>query len=344
MALKSTLSILRKLWRALQSPQLLFYALPYFMLVLIAGTVAQKYIGLFSATHQFFNSFILWVGSIPLPAGASVLALLFVNLGAHFISKSQWNRTQIGTSIAHLSILVLLFGGAMTLATKKEGFMILRPNDTVRNVYDYHQREFVIEQNGNIILETDPETFSEYQQDITIKAVKLCKNCILGDDKKLRDLPARLEDELNQWGMEIRVDGKTIILSEFQGNRYETKLDGKSFAFSLRRKRFELPFTLLLKNFKQDYYQGTDIASHYESELLVSENKQQWPTLVSMNNPFRYRGYTFYQSSLLALPGSETASVLNVVKNDGWLFPYIATGLLCLGLVLHLAGRRYGRK
>ena len=40
-----------------------------------------------------------------------------------------------------------------------------------------------------------------------------------------------------------------------------------------------------------------------------------------MNHPLRYQGETFYQSGVLGL-GKGT--ILQVVRNPGWLIPYIS--------------------
>lgn len=246
-----------RLWRFLKKPELLFYAMLYFMVLLIIGTVAQKHMGLFPATEMFFNSFIVWYGILPLPAGATILSLIFINLLVHFISVSKWDISSFGMTLSHLSVLILLLGGGVTLMTKKEGFIVLRLNETTRDVYDYKEENL------------------------------------------------------------LRPDIKP---------------------------QFSLPFSLTLQGFKQNYYQGTDIAQAYESDLSVNDTHQSWPALIAMNSPLRYKGYTFYQSSVLTLPNKEIASVLNVVENPAWLFPYIATGSLFIGLAFHAGRRRYEQK
>ncbi len=54
--------------------------------------------------------------------------------------------------------------------------------------------------------------------------------------------------------------------------------------------------------------------------------------LIYMNNPLRYRGETFYQASFK--PG-DGGTVLQVVRNPGWLLPYIACTLGALGMLIH---------
>jgi hypothetical protein len=53
-----------------------------------------------------------------------------------------------------------------------------------------------------------------------------------------------------------------------------------------------------------------------------------------MNEPLRYKGYTFYQSSFEQRDGIEV-SVLNVVKNTGRFFPYLSCLVIFCGLLLH---------
>ena len=56
--------------------------------------------------------------------------------------------------------------------------------------------------------------------------------------------------------------------------------------------------------------------------------------VISMNKPFRYRDYTFYQLSY-QLQGAQRISALAVVKNPVRIAPYIASIMIALGLALH---------
>ena len=56
--------------------------------------------------------------------------------------------------------------------------------------------------------------------------------------------------------------------------------------------------------------------------------------LIQMNDPLRYRGYTFYQASFMQ--GETETTILAVVKNVGRLFPYISSIIMCIGLLIHL--------
>jgi hypothetical protein len=50
-----------------------------------------------------------------------------------------------------------------------------------------------------------------------------------------------------------------------------------------------------------------------------------------MNNPLRYRGYTFFQAGF---DNNDTTTVLQVAQNPSWLVPYISCALIVFGMLL----------
>jgi hypothetical protein len=67
-------------------------------------------------------------------------------------------------------------------------------------------------------------------------------------------------------------------------------------------------------------------------------------TRIYMNNPLRYGGETYYQSSY---DKDDQGTVLQVVRNPSWLTPYLACVVVSLGLlgqfIVHLVGF-FGRR
>ena len=53
--------------------------------------------------------------------------------------------------------------------------------------------------------------------------------------------------------------------------------------------------------------------------------------LIYMNHPLRYRGETFYQAGFQK---DDSASILQVVRNPGFVTPYIACVIVALGLLV----------
>ena len=64
-----------------------------------------------------------------------------------------------------------------------------------------------------------------------------------------------------------------------------------------------------------------------------------------MNEPLRFKDYTFYQASYQIDAMGREASTLAVVKNGGRLLPYIATFVTFFGLAYHflIAAFKYKR-
>jgi hypothetical protein len=56
-----------------------------------------------------------------------------------------------------------------------------------------------------------------------------------------------------------------------------------------------------------------------------------------MNHPLRHRGETFYQSGTIAgeRKAKDSGTVLQVVKNPGWLLPYASCIIVTIGMLLH---------
>lgn len=105
----------------------------------------------------------------------------------------------------------------------------------------------------------------------------------------------------------------------------------KDFEVALRFQRYYHPFEIELIDFAHDKYPGTEIPFNFSSKVIThnpdpAKNQQ---ALIYMNHPLRYEGLTFYQASFSP---DETATVLQVVRNPGWLLPYVSVLLMGLGM------------
>ena len=105
----------------------------------------------------------------------------------------------------------------------------------------------------------------------------------------------------------------------------------RAYELQLQPKRFYLPFSLHLLEFRHDVYEGTDIPKNYSSRLLLDrpDTGEHREVLIYMNNPLRCAGWTFYQAGF---DMDDQGTILQVVKNPGWLTPYLACGLIAMGL------------
>lgn len=128
----------------------------------------------------------------------------------------------------------------------------------------------------------------------------------------------------------------TWLVSMFLDDSQALSVDGKTYEISLRSARHYKPFSLELLKFSHDKYQGTDIPKNFSSRVRVKNTRsgEDREVLIYMNNPLRYGGETFYQSGF-APDNDQRANkvtILQVVRNPGWLTPYLACTLVSLGL------------
>ena len=244
---------LLNLGRRLGRADILFWTLPWLMILIIWGTIDQKNMGLFAATKMYFSSFYFMWQSLPLPGGYTVLAIMTLNLTCKFIFLSPWTFEKIGIHIVHLSIIILMIGGLLTALTMREGFMALSAQDTKSEMSDF--------EGGEMFIRND-----------------------MSDDST----------------------------------------------------KTQLPYSVTLDNFRREVYDGTNMPKLYESRVTITDGALKFPAIIGMNDPLRYGGYTFYQASTFINNEGRPVSVLNVVSNEGWLFPYLSSFLLALGLIIHI--------
>ena len=110
--------------------------------------------------------------------------------------------------------------------------------------------------------------------------------------------------------------------------------DDKSYQIGLRYKTVYTPYSLELKDTQAEYYVGTETPSWFSSDFVIndedngiSSNQKIW-----MNNPLRYRDLTFYQTTYNKFEGQEYSGI-QVVKNRGWMIPYVCCMFVVVGLV-----------
>ena len=124
---------------------------------------------------------------------------------------------------------------------------------------------------------------------------------------------------------------------------------GKSYTFILRPARVKYPFSLTLLKATHTTYPGTDIPKDFRSRVRIDnpQTGEKREVEISMNHPLRYGGYTYYQYQMTAgemveRAGQIPSSVLSVVRNPGWLTPYVGCIMVGVGLIIqflyHLIG------
>lgn len=349
--------------KILASPAVLFYALPWLIILLVLGTVAQKDLGLYAAQAKYFSSWILWWGPFPLPGAYITLGAITICLLAKFILYSPWRMAQAGTILTHLGVLILMIGGIVTAVSQEEGFLPLREDQTSSMISSYHDRVLRVEKDGAVFADIPYDTLAKgkvLDLPFTATVETLCRNCRpvaatriegrkgLAESIELREGEAEKEDEANLSGATLVIsgmdqqDGIYVVMEEIP-HKPEIVFEDSTYGFSLGRSQQELPFSITLQKFSRDMHPGTDIPSGFSSSVVVRDGDVAWPYTIRMNEPLRYKGYTFYQSSFSIRPDGEY-SILSVVRNKGRVFPYLASAIIFAGLLVHIVIRLRNRR
>ncbi|MEE8458365.1 MAG: cytochrome c biogenesis protein ResB, partial [Phycisphaerales bacterium] len=110
----------------------------------------------------------------------------------------------------------------------------------------------------------------------------------------------------------------------------EFRVDGRPYDVKLRFARTYKPYEIELLEFRHDKYVGTETPKNFSSLVRVVDRDKGIDRVVKiwMNNPLRYAGETFYQSSFE--PG-KNLTILQVVRNGGWMIPYLACMIVGVG-------------
>jgi hypothetical protein len=350
----------------LKQPKIFVFAIIWMMMLIVLGTLAQKDMGLYAAQKRYFSAWITWFWFIPMPGGRLTLIIILINLSFFFFKTSIWKIKKLGIVILHLGGILLLVGGGLTAMFSSEGNMVIEESAQSNHVEDYHFMELAI-------INTSASSFDEFtifdqpllkrnqvlahaNLNFEIEIINYLENCEptkrnspAGIQHKsmlkkfmLSELKPEKEDNWNRPGMIYKISNSGTnadgMYGIFLGQSISqtVSVNNKDYTIILRRKRTYLPFSIELLDFKKILHPGTDIPKSYSSDINLIENGTVRKIHIQMNEPLRHKGYTFFQSSFIEGPNSET-TVLAVVKNYGRLFPYISSIIMCIGLLFHLS-------
>ncbi len=148
-------------------------------------------------------------------------------------------------------------------------------------------------------------------------------------------------------------DAMAAFANRVVGNRYANldapqsfEHEGKTYEIAMRSVRQYKSYTIELVEFAHDKYQGTEIAKNFSSTVhLVNHEtgEERKNILIKMNEPLRYGGETYYQSSFE--PG-DRVTILQVVRNPADWVPYVSCTIVGVGLLVQflLSLGRFGKR
>ncbi|QQG46980.1 MAG: cytochrome c biogenesis protein ResB [Candidatus Azosocius agrarius] len=331
--------------KILSSTRLFCYLTLYFIFLLVIGTIAQKNLNPFYAQKEYFASYIFFLyNKIPLPGGLTITFLIILNLYIK-IYKDKFKKN-ITSLIIHIGSFLLIFCGMILNTYIKEGNLLLYENEK-NNYYNCTNKQII--------------KISHFTKSIQIKITK--KNII--DKISLPFLFKITQNNKNYYLIKKNLINNKFISLNFNAlsnvknfffdiypkkNWYNInenlsiykifKYKNKKYYIQIKDKKYKLPFYISLHKFKKKNYPGTHISNKFKSIITIKNNKKNLNTTIKMNNPLKYDGYTFYQTAFIEKDKIK-ATILTIVKNKFSFFPYIASSIICFGLLINIINRRY---
>jgi hypothetical protein len=279
-------------------------------------------------------------------------------------------RMTWGFGLTHAGLMLMLAAGAVTFYYGSESHLILEEGDGANVSFSGHEWEVAAWEAGpgsesaRTVSAFDTATLHPGdvipldQLGLAVEVETYYVNCLAHRDGPAGTSPehrnasgiTRLDEQKASRSpsqdrpgtiLSVRRGDETARLLLFGEEVEDTTcvLGDATYAFALRRKRFPLPAVISLLDFQKKLHPGSQMAKSYSSRVTVEGDGMERQVLISMNKPLRYKGFTFYQSSYQELGNGREASTLSVVKNYGRLLPYVATGVVSLGMILHFLGR-----
>jgi hypothetical protein len=360
----------------LASIQFTLFSLALMMLLIFFGTLAQDSMGTFAAQRMFFNQFFVWgkvfgVNLPLLPGGLTVGSLWLANLVAAYVFRFRLKRESIGIILSHFGLILLVAGQGLTQILAVESQMPIREGASAQFSESSFDSELVFVNVSDPAFDevvSIPERSFRRPGTITTPALpfdvrirRYFKNAQVsmatdnspeatqgvGTRVAVNELPETFADNERNMSaayVELIKNGASLgtwLVSMSLGAPQSVVVDGKEYRLALQPRRIYYPFTLTLKDFRHDKYAGTDIPKNFSSAIRLDNPAAQESrdVLISMNNPLRYGGHTFYQASFAE---EDTVSILQVVENPAWLTPYVSCILVAIGLAIQFLMHLFG--
>ncbi|MBI5691878.1 MAG: cytochrome c biogenesis protein ResB [Verrucomicrobia bacterium] len=372
------LPLLLSVRQQLASLKLTLVLLGLSMILVFAGTLDQVNLGIWAVQEKYFRSFVVYgqVGpvSVPLfPGGYLVGGLLMLNLTAAFLGRFALTWRKSGLLLSHFGLILLLVGELLTGLWQEDFHLRLSMGETRNYAESFQATELaftdITEAKFDEVVAI-PEALLAGKESLqhpklpfrvvtkayypnsslamrgheggAVMATAGLGLRILAAPQpvtyrpKERNAPSAFV-ELSAPDRSLGVYLVSLLLDQPQ----EFVHEGRTWRIALRPKRVYQPYSLTLLKFSHDRYAGTQIPKNFSSRLRLNtpDGRDDREVLIYMNNPLRYGGLTFYQSGF---ENNDRTTILQVVRNPSWLIPYVACGLMSVGLLLqfgvHLAG------
>ena len=335
----------------------IFLLFKLFFLILFA-TFSQVDLGIFEANRKYFTSWFVWMGSMPIYLGGYAIGgLLLLNLMASHATKFRFSKSYLGIFFIHFGLILLIIGSGVTSFLGEEMQISIKEGETKHYLEYPSQFELVLVDVSNPdkdILHILPLSDLNHGIDFlgaTFEVLTFSPNSIinqrgienlkyeqLGRSFKLISMPKTYKmSERNIPGINLMItqDNDTNYYLLWGGSAIyqDIQLAGSDYLIKLRPKRRYLDFSIRLIDFTRETYEKTETAKGFLSKVQLITDQGSFPFDIQMNEPLRYNGYTFFQSSFTE---DEQTSVFQVVKNPSWVIPYVSSLIIVFGLFFQM--------
>lgn len=134
----------------------------------------------------------------------------------------------------------------------------------------------------------------------------------------------------------MRTEGVMVLKENVPSNEVATGEEAVS-GNAGDGKTIRLDFSVELKKFSAQMWDGSDIPRGFSSEIRFMQGESQIDAVVKINSPISFGGWTFYQNSYS--DGGKT-SVLSAVKNPGRFLPWLSVAAVFAGMALTFASNK----
>jgi len=347
------------------------------IVLIFAATLDQVNLGIWAVQEKYFRTFfVLWdIKGFPVPVfpgGYFIGGLLLLNLLASHLYRFKFTWKKSGIFLTHAGLIILLVGELLTGLWQEEFQLRLDQGQTRNYSESYRDNELAITdvtdpQWDQVVaiptehlLKNEPIQHERlpfrvvsrsYYPNATIQMRDQLGN-VSTPPPATRDIGAKLvvipmamtykQNERNLPTAVVELIGPanaslgTWVVSSMLVQPQVFDYAGRTFRMALRPTRAYKPYSLTLLKFSHDRYMGTEIPKNFASKVRLhsEDGSTDRETLIYMNNPLRYDGLTFYQAGF---DNNDTTTILQVVRNPSWLLPYIACGLMGLGLIIQFS-------
>lgn len=340
------------------SLKLTVFCLLFISILVVWGTFYQVDFGIYAAQKRFFDSwFFLIAGLIPFPALKPVVAVLALNLLASGACRFSFRVEKIGVFLMHVGTVALIAGTSFSSFLINESVLAIFEGEKSNVSIKPSQWEIALfkKDNGNltnagfhVINHLKPGATIPFVRDgISISVEQVYKNCeAYGTTphkiESLKPKETEHSQDKNIPGLILSVskqDAQGLLNSRVciyggTGVPAHCVIGRDTLLISLQPGHFKLPVQIELIKFTKEEHPGTQTAKSYSSRVRVSGPELNREVVISMNRPFRYKTFTFYQTSY-SIQNGRTASTLSVVENPVRFVPYLTGIIIMLGLLYH---------